>query len=519
MANIQFDGTELINAIHVSGSAIPDLGISGSESPKYFIGSRKSYPFTENSEYTFKSNIICLKSEISASFRAKMEVYMYGPSFPSQNPLGYKIATYESEIGLERTEFRNSEVNFLALRTSSGSLRFVIYGGEWHFSEIGIFTARETGFNPDEAYVYLPVDGYRFEKLQFKVELADYDSNIVPVEVVTDPIDWDGGVKIFRGTDWRVYGRFVAVPSGSGPVFGSDASGSYIGIIDTNVLYPRPVFPDQLPTYEGPSLVTMYSGSIPFSGSTVGPAVGFQVVGFNSTSGSSYIDFNSYTGVLTIKGNIELLSGSILSSSFVSGVSGEGIVDYVPVWTATKTLGNSIISQSLNPRQLHISGSQIVTGSISSSLGFQALTSTSSFGMVGVGGITQPAATLHVTGSFAADTKSFIISHPFKTGYLLEHGVVEGPEHSIFIRGEVHDKDYIELPDYWTVLAKKGTITVQLTSMGGYKRLFVKKILDNRIVIGVKSIWPWKRAKPGVFYYHVQATRADVPNLRVERAR
>ena len=119
---------------------------------------------------------------------------------------------------------------------------------------------------------------------------------------------------------------------------------------------------------------------------------------------------------------------------------------------------------------------------------------------------------VNVTGTLFATDKSFLIDHPTKEGYKLRHGVVEGPENSVYVRGQLKGTNVIELPDYWTGLVHEDTITVQLTSNGAFQKLYVKEIKDNTVVIGNSS---WFSNKTDCFYY-VQATRKDIEQFEVE---
>ena len=85
-------------------------------------------------------------------------------------------------------------------------------------------------------------------------------------------------------------------------------------------------------------------------------------------------------------------------------------------------------------------------------------------GCVGIG-TTTPSYTLEVNGSFGATSKSFIIDHPTKPNKKLQYGSLEGPEHSVYLRGRSQYK-IIDLPDYWPELVHEESITVQLTSIG-----------------------------------------------------
>ena len=118
-------------------------------------------------------------------------------------------------------------------------------------------------------------------------------------------------------------------------------------------------------------------------------------------------------------------------------------------------------------------------------------------------GLNIPTHTLTVNGTFSAKSKSFLIDHPTKENYKLQHGSLEGPEHGVYVRGRVKD-GVITLPDYWLQLVDEDTITVQLTGIGPGERCVIH-IGDNKIVTG-----------GGDAFYLVQAERKDVPKMEVE---
>jgi hypothetical protein len=122
---------------------------------------------------------------------------------------------------------------------------------------------------------------------------------------------------------------------------------------------------------------------------------------------------------------------------------------------------------------------------------------------VGIG-TASPAHKLEVNGSFAATTKSFDIEHPTKEGMRLHHGVVEGPEHSVYVRGKSKEK-VILLPDYWEGLVHEDTITVQLTAIGGEQNLYVEDIKDNKVYVNGEN-----------YFYYIQAERKDIERFEVE---
>lgn len=131
-------------------------------------------------------------------------------------------------------------------------------------------------------------------------------------------------------------------------------------------------------------------------------------------------------------------------------------------------------------------------------------------GRVGIG-TTNPIYNLEIAGSFAAQTKSFVINHQSKSNHKLRYGSLEGPENGVYVRGKANSK-IIELPEYWKWLVDEDSITVALTPLGKYQKLFVEKIEDNKIYI--KNSLPGK-SKINCFYT-VFAERKDVEKLVVE---
>lgn len=115
----------------------------------------------------------------------------------------------------------------------------------------------------------------------------------------------------------------------------------------------------------------------------------------------------------------------------------------------------------------------------------------------------------NVNGTLTATTKSFIIDHPTKEGKKLQYGVLEGPEHSVYVRGKLMNTHRIELPDYWHALVDEDSITVNLTAIGRKQELWVEEITDKYITVGSET------AIINCFYT-VFAERKDVEKLVTE---
>ena len=128
-------------------------------------------------------------------------------------------------------------------------------------------------------------------------------------------------------------------------------------------------------------------------------------------------------------------------------------------------------------------------------------------GGMGVGG------NIYAGGSLYATSKSFLIDHPTKEGYKLQYGSLEGPENGVYVRGKLEGR-VIQLPEYWTTLVDMDTITVDLTPIGKFQKLYVDHIdtvtgqifVDNGALLGGTC----------KCFYTVWAERKDIDKLNVE---
>lgn len=223
-----YNSTTLIDSVTITGGGTGSLYSSGSSVPSLWTGINKDLEFDADAEYTFQADIVCVKT--NPNFDARMDVRLFGPNFAGGqgNQLGYLISSLTAPSGQNRRTFQNFTVNFTAPVADIAKLRFAVYGGQWFISKAKIVSARESGFNPDQISVFSPVINRRFERLQFKAELYDANSNLVPLLIETDPIYFDGGNLVFRGNDTRIDGILTVAPSGSGPTLTTK------GIFDLN---------------------------------------------------------------------------------------------------------------------------------------------------------------------------------------------------------------------------------------------------------------------------------------------
>lgn len=121
----------------------------------------------------------------------------------------------------------------------------------------------------------------------------------------------------------------------------------------------------------------------------------------------------------------------------------------------------------------------------------------------------------YINGTLYATSKSFSIPHPLDENKLLVYGSLEGPENGVYHRGKLIDNNTIQLPDYWSKLVDINTVTVNLTPNGKYQNLFVKEILEDKIIIDINNGW-FGNEKINCFYT-VYGERKDIDKLKVER--
>lgn len=109
-----------------------------------------------------------------------------------------------------------------------------------------------------------------------------------------------------------------------------------------------------------------------------------------------------------------------------------------------------------------------------------------------------------------ARSKNFVIPHPDDPNRQLVYACLEGPEHSVYVRGQLKNKNTIVLPEVWRNLVDERSISVSLTPVGTHQELFVKGTQDNQIIVGSKA------GLPVNCHYHVFAERKDIEKLVTE---
>jgi hypothetical protein len=114
-------------------------------------------------------------------------------------------------------------------------------------------------------------------------------------------------------------------------------------------------------------------------------------------------------------------------------------------------------------------------------------------------------------GDLSATSKSFLIPNKSKSGYMLRHGSLEGPEHGVYHRGRLNNSNIIILPDYWEWLVDENTITVQLTPMGKFQKYIIEDISINQIRISNEN-----DTEEISCFYIIHGERKDIDKMIVD---
>lgn len=147
-------------------------------------------------------------------------------------------------------------------------------------------------------------------------------------------------------------------------------------------------------------------------------------------------------------------------------VNGTGSSNYIPLWSDSNTIGNSIMTQT---------GTTII----------------------------------NINGAIRATTKSFDIPHPTKPSHRLVYGCLEGPENGVYIRGKASGYGDVEvsLPEYWSALCNDFNVLV--TPMKNQK-LFISSQNQNSFTVQRCGLG-FFRKKFIEFSYLVIGSRRDAP--------
>ena len=118
---------------------------------------------------------------------------------------------------------------------------------------------------------------------------------------------------------------------------------------------------------------------------------------------------------------------------------------------------------------------------------------------------------LRVTG-----TKSFVAPHPDEPGRMIHYVALEGPEAGTYFRGTAATSRgglaVVDLPRHFASLTEPDGMTVQLTPVEGWSKLYIASRSPDRLTIRDAD------GRDGiVFDYLVQGVRRGYGDFEVER--
>jgi hypothetical protein len=243
---------------------------------------------------------------------------------------------------------------------------------------------------------------------------------------------------------------------------------------------------------------------------------------------------SSFSGSLQVVGIAEFGQGMVVSGGLAvnGGVTGSllGTASFATSASFAQTASFALNAGGGGGSAFPFSGSAIITGSLlvsgsglnvtgSASVRDNFTVNGGTLSVTATTNTTRVSGSLNITGStdilgnFTATTKSFKIPHQTQVGKSLIYGVLEGKEHAVYARGVIKHDSVIILPEEWSWLVDMDSITVQLTPIGKYQKLYVKNITYPYIFIDTANMFT------GDIHCHylVHATRKDVaPLITVE---
>jgi hypothetical protein len=234
---------------------------------------------------------------------------------------------------------------------------------------------------------------------------------------------------------------------------------------------------------------------------------------FIVASTASAVNYLQITGAVTTGTPYILSTGSDANVNFIASTKGTGVHLFQTSTTALNQFSVGHTASAVNYLQAKGSatGSSLTISALGSDTNIDVQLAPKGTGGVVIGATSASGYKLYVNGSFAAITKSFVIDHPTKPNMKLRYGSLEGPENGVYIRGKL-EGDTIQLPEYWTKLVDPDSITVNLTPIGSHQKLYVKDIVDNKVMIGNENLI----GKGIKCFYIIFAERNDVEKLQVE---
>jgi hypothetical protein len=240
-----------------------------------------SIDFIKNTEYQLDFSTTLLSSSFA---NGKIEIYGSGSAFLNTDiniPLGKLLG--ELEAGVNGRLFGKQQINFKSDDTSTGTILFAVYQGDWYLSNLSLRASQETNFSPNELTLNVAVPTkVNNDTFDFKFEFYDINNNYVPV-TVNKEFTFSGG------NDTTVIKTLSVIPNGNFLTF--SGSGAVIGASSINF---------EISKVGLTGSVTFASSAFDNSGNYISPSLyigtGYPGGLSNVTDASAILTAESFTG-------------------------------------------------------------------------------------------------------------------------------------------------------------------------------------------------------------------------------
>jgi len=216
----------LNNVVLASSARLTDDSTENtSQYPQRIFYYSSSIDFIKNTEYQLDFSTTLLSSSFASG---KIQIYGSGSAFlntDSNIPLGKLLG--ELEAGSNGRVFDKQQINFKSDDTSTGTIVFAIYQGDWYLSNLSLRASQETNFSPNELTLNVAVPTkVNNDAFDFKFEFYDINNNYVPVTVHKE-------FTFAGGNDRTVVKTLSVIPDGNLFTF-SGSSGETVGASSIN---------------------------------------------------------------------------------------------------------------------------------------------------------------------------------------------------------------------------------------------------------------------------------------------
>jgi hypothetical protein len=204
-----------------------------------------SIDFIKNTEYQLDFSTTLLSSSFASG---KIQIYGSGSAFlntDSNIPLGKLLG--ELDAGTSGRVFGKQQINFKSDDTSTGTIVFAVYQGDWYLSNLSLRASQETNFSPNQLTLNVAVPTIvNNDAYDFKFEFYDINNNYVPV-TLNKEFTFVGAdnATIIKTLSVVPDGNFLTF-SGSGQVIGANSINfeiSKVGLTGS-VLFASSAFDD-----------------------------------------------------------------------------------------------------------------------------------------------------------------------------------------------------------------------------------------------------------------------------------